>query len=492
MEERESSKQDLNQRSPSPPLLLMEERAGERRRTGSILPTFTIQVRNSMIKIQDIKSTFVIVLPLMAAFLAQKGMQFIDTVMMGWLGPEALAAGAIGTSIFITNLVFCVGTLSSVGIFIARAKGENNTQEITDNLQNGVWLALFLSLPCMAVMWFAPDLLRNEDKEVIHNTALLLHGLSLGMPGELLFLVFREFISAFFLTRIIMIVTILSIPLTFALNYILIYGKWGFPALGVSGIGYAGSMVMWFMFFSLLLYSLYNRHLKNHLHFKIFEWSLIKIKDMLFIGIPSGIFFLLESAFFLSAIIMMEHFGVIALAGFQIAIQCESIVYAIPLSISMATALQVSHAIGSGEEHRIKSIAIQNFSLGLLFSIAVVIAFVFFPEFFIKMFLTDPSHYIKTIQIAVSFLIISAFFQCFDAIQAIANGMLRGLKDTFVPMLLSVGCYWLIGIASSYYLAFHTSLGPKGIWYGISIGIGSLGIVLMLRLYVVLKRSILH
>lgn len=440
-----------------------------------------------MIKRDEIKKTFSIILPLMAAFLAQKGMQFIDTMMMGWIGPAALAAGAMGMAIFITLLVFCMGTLSAVGVLIARAKGANDGEDITCSLQNGIGLALFLAIPGITVLWFAPLFIRDENQAVIHNATLLLHGLSFGLPGYLLFLVFREFIAAFSLTRIVMLVTTISIPLTFLLNYTLIYGKWGFPALGVSGIGYAGATVMWFMFLGLLSYSLLNHTLKKHCHFNRVKLSFIKLKDMVLVGIPSGTFFLLESAMFLATVMLMGNFGVDALAAFQIAIQCAAIAYAIPFSLSMATALQVGHATGSGELFRLKTIAFQNFGLGLVFSIIVAILFICCPTVFIQVFLADNSDHIKTIEMASSFLVIAAFFQCLDAIQAIANGMLRGLKDTLVPMIISIGCYWLIGIVSAYYLAFHTVLGPKGIWYGITFSICSLGVALMVRLFYKLK-----
>lgn len=440
-----------------------------------------------MIKNREIKSTISLILPLMAAFLAQKSMQFIDTLMMGWLGPSALAAGAFGTTIYMTVLVFCMGNLSAVGVFIARAKGANDKQEVIASLQNGIWMALILSLPCIGLIWLAPHfLIKTENPAVIHNATLLLHGLSIGFPGYLLFLVFREFITAFSLTRIVMIVTTLSVPLTFFINYILIYGKFGLPSLGVAGVGYAGAIVMWFMFLGLLFYSLRHAELKKYLHFNIDEFDLIKIKDMFFIGFPSGSFFILESAMFMSVTIMMSHFGVDALAAFQIAMQCAIIAYAIPFSLSMATALQVGHAAGAREFYRFKTIALQNFSIGLVFSLSIASLFILFPGFFIKIFLNDNNH-IHTIQLATSFLFIAAFFQCFDALQAIANGMLRGLKDTFIPMVSSIGCYWIIGMISAYYLSFHTALGPKGIWYGITFSISSLGIVLMLRLIKKLK-----
>ncbi|HSW68746.1 MAG TPA: MATE family efflux transporter [Gammaproteobacteria bacterium] len=436
-----------------------------------------------MTKFHEIKSTVFLILPLMLAFLSQKGMQFIDTLMMGWLGPSALAAGAVGTAIFITILVFCMGTLSAVGVFIARAKGANDENDIVASLQNGIVLAILLSLPCIIIIWLAPHFfIRNENAAVIHNAALLLHGLSIGLPGYLLFLVFREFISAFSLTRIVMLITFTSLPLTFFINYVLIYGRFGLPALGIAGIGYAGAIVMWFMFLGLLFYTLLNHQLKKYCNFKLVSLNLGKMKNMLLIGFPSGAFFLLESAMFLTSIMMMGYFGVEALAAFQIAMQCVNIAYAIPFSLSMATALQVSHAAGSKEFYRFKIIAFQNFGLGLLFSIIVAIFFIFFPEFFVKIFLNNESNHINTIKMASSFLVIAAFFQCFDAIQAIANGMLRGLKDTLIPMVLSVASYWIVGIASSYYLSFHTVLGPEGIWYGILLGICTLGTVLMIRL----------
>ena len=218
-----------------------------------------------MIKKAEVKSIITIALPLMAAFIAQRGMQVIDTVMMGWIGPTALAAGAIGTALFTTVLIFCMGVLSAIGIFIARAKGAENLSDIKTTMQHGFCLALFLSIPCMLIIWFIPPLLLTigEDPLVVADATLLLHGMVWGFPGFLLFLVLREFISAFSLTLIVMIVSLFSIPLTFAANYILIYGKYHFPQFGIEGIGYGGSIVMWFMFFCLLAYSKNISVIKN-------------------------------------------------------------------------------------------------------------------------------------------------------------------------------------------------------------------------------------
>jgi MATE family multidrug resistance protein len=437
-----------------------------------------------MIKAHEIKSTMTLALPLIAAFLAQKGMQFIDTLMMGWLGPSALAAGALGTGLFVTTLVFCMGTLSAVGVFIARAKGAHDDVDLQSNLRHGIVLALCLSIPSMILIWFAPHLLTliGQNQEVVDNVSRLLHGLVWGLPGFLLFLVFREFISVFALTRTVMLVAFSSLPLTFGLNYVFIYGTYGLPKLGIAGIGFAGAIIMWFMFLCLLIFSSSHSLLKNHVSFKSFKFDLNKIFDMLYIGVPSGSLFVLEAGMFLAAATLMGYFGVSALAAYQIAMQWAIISYSIPFALSMATALQVGHAMGEKNPSHAKRLAFINLGLGLLISALVAIIFITCPDTLIKIFSNYNEHSLQTTNLAVTFLTIAAIFQCMDAVQGIANGALRGFKDTLIPMLLSAGCYWLLGVGSAYYLSFHTDLKARGIWYGLTLGICSVGIVLVLRL----------
>lgn len=443
-----------------------------------------------MIKKNEIKSIIIIALPLMAAFLAQRGMQFIDTVMMGWIGPTALAAGALGTAFFVTVLLFCMGVLSAIGIFIVRAKGVDNISDIKSTMQHGFCLAIYLSVPCMLIIWLVPHILLSigEDPLLVANTALLLHGMVWGFPGFLLFLVLREFISAFSLTLIVMMVSLFSIPLTFVANYILIYGKYHFPQLGIAGIGYGGSIVMWFMFLSLLVYSKKHTLLKKYLSLKPFKFDRNKFNDMLHIGIPSGALFLLEAGMFLSTAIMMGYFGVAALAAHQIALQCVNIAYTLPVALSMATALQVGHAAGAKNLVQAQRTALLSFSMALLTSAIIAIVFILASNFLVKIFLEGGEKNFKEAhQLATSFLGIAALFLCFDAMQSVANGALRGLRDTFVPMLFSIGCYWVLGVGGAYYLSIYTHLGAAGIWYGLTLGLCSAATILMLRFFQKLK-----
>lgn len=268
-----------------------------------------------------------------------------------------------------------------------------------------------------------------------------------------------------------------------AANYALIYGKYGFPQLGIAGIGYAGAVIMWFMFLCLLIYCWNNSLLKKHIYFNSFPLDWTKIKDLLSIGIPSGILLILESGMFLFAAIAIGYFGVDALAAHQIAMQCASIAYSIPFALSMATALQVGHAVGEKNIQQVQRSAFICLSIGLILTLLITSIFIFAPAQLAGIFLKGNEHdYQEINKLATYFLIIAAIFQCFDGIQSIANGALRGLKDTLIPMILSIGCYWCLGVGSAYYFAFHTHLGSAGIWYGITLGISSIAIVLTFRL----------
>lgn len=443
-----------------------------------------------ILKIDDIKSIITLALPLMAAFLAQKGMQLIDTIMMGWIGPDALAAGAIGTSIYITTLLFCMGVLSAIGIFIVRAKGANDLTDTKASLLHGLCLAILISLPCMLIIWFTPHMLiiLGQSAEVVRNVILLLHGLVFGFPGFLLFLVLREFTAAFSLTKVVMMVALGSIPLTFCLNYLLIYGRYGFPTLGIAGIGYAGACIMWLMFFCLFFYCKKNITLKNYLSFANFTFNASKLYDMLYIGIPSGILLVFEAGMFLCAAIMMGYFGVTALAAHQIAMQCASLTYAIPFALSMATALKVGHAMGEKNSAKAARYAYLGISIGLLASTIIAAIFIFMPDKLVNIFLNGHEQNYSAIKhLSIAFLLTAAIFQWLDGVQGVAIGALRGLKDTFVPMLISLGCYWFLGVGSAYYFAFHWGFNARGIWYGLTTGLCSIGIMLMIRLVYKLK-----
>jgi len=443
-----------------------------------------------MSTIHEIKTIFKLTAPLLMAFLAQKSMQFIDTVMMGWIGPEALAAGALGTAILFGVMTFCRGTISSVGVYISFSRGANNAEDIKSSLQNGIYLALLLGLPGAIFLWFAPNLLSvlGQNPHVIVYTKMLLHGLAWGLPGCLLFYVLRETLAAFGHSHATMWVAFISIPLTFLVNYILIYGKYGFPALGIEGIGLGSAFVFWFMFFALLVYTKMHHVFKDILRL---QWSYLnfsKISEMFFMGMPSGILGVLDVFMFLVAALFIGYFGVTQLAAFQITMQWASIAYNVPLAFSVVAAIQVGHAVGAKNHAHAKRVVYLNLAIGTLAAAIISLFFIFTPELLVKAFLSSSDLNQQAItHYAIGFLFVAGIFQCADAIQCMAIGVLRGFKDTVIPMILGFGCYLLLGISSAYLFAFYFHWDSLGVWYGLTLGIFTAAVILLWRLFYKLK-----
>ncbi len=442
------------------------------------------------VPIKEIQRFIKLCLPLAAAFLAQKGMQFIDTLMMGWIGPTGLAAGALATNIFITILVFCRGVLSTVGVSIVHARGAGQEHEIQSFLYQAIYLALAMSVPAMLLAWQAPYYLvaLGQNPVVVASAERLLQGLTWGIPGFMLFYVLREFIAAFALARAVMVVCFMSIPLTFAGNYVLIYGKYGFPALGIAGIGYASAGVCWFMFVALLLYCHHQAILKKYIawHWCKPDWQ--KLKSLWITGAPAGIIMVLDMITFLAAALMAGYFGIIPLAAFQIALQCASTAFNLPLAISIVTALEVGHAYSAKNLPRAIRFIYIGITTGLIISALIACVLIWAPHAVMHLFLPHNTD-AKFFSVVRLFLIAAGLILCFDGAQAIIIGALRGLKDTFIPMLISIICYLMIGLTSAYLFAFHTSLGATGVWYGLFLAIFSLCIVTGLRLHMKLDMA---
>jgi len=427
----------------------------------------------------------------MAAFLAQKGMQFIDTLMMGWLGPEALAAGGLGTTVFMTLLIFARGIFSAVGILIVHARGASQENEITHILQQAFYLAILISPPLMILSWRVPLFLTliGQNPEVVKNTQLLLNGLTWGIPPFLFFYILREYISSFALAHAIMFVSLFSIPLTFVLNYLLIYGKLGFPKLGIAGIGYASAAVIWFIFACLLFYCTHKSILKKYLWVRLqkFDWD--KCLKLFYLGAPNGIILMLDTGMFFAAALMVGYFGIPALASYQIAMQSVSIAYNLPSAVSVVTSLEVGRAAAARQIDKVKHIAFLALSTGFTISLFFSIIFIFFPEIILKIFLINKEKFSdSTYYLAKSSLIIASFLLSFDALQVIINGALRGLKDTFVPMIFTLFCYLVLGTGGAYLMGFKTTFAAIGVWYGLTFAIASLTIILGFRFWKLLNN----
>lgn len=423
--------------------------------------------------------------PLIAANLAQMGMQIVDALMLGQLGQEALAVGALGGTIVYNILVFCIGILSSVGVLIAQSYGAKEDQEISYTTKCGLLLAVILSFPCLIIIWIIPDMLLwfKLDHGLLKLTSMFLYALAWGMPSVLIFTVLRDFTAALGHPKIVMMLSIAAIPTNALLNYMLMYGKLGFPILGVVGAGYATSLIRWGMLIMLILYIYKHKALYSYIYLNnkaIIYFS--RIKKIVLLGYPTGLMMGLEIGMFSITTMMMGYFGVTALAAHHIAIQCANFVFTIPLGIAQATSIQVSHAIGANRSHQVHHILYMAVGLGTVASLIIALVFIFLSIPIIYLFLdvyNTQNEYIKLL--AINYLWMAALLQFLDSVQVIVIGALRGIQDAFMPMILSVLAYWIVGISTGYIFAYTFNRQGIGLWYGLCLGIGVSAILLGIR-----------
>lgn len=432
----------------------------------------------------EINLTIRLASPLIAALLAQTTMELVNSLMLGQLGPEALAAGGLGMALFFMLMVICVGLLNAAGVLIARSYGAGNHSEINIIISQAIYLAGFLGVICMGFLWFVPQFLLwiGEEPEIVTGASLFLHALLWGFPPLLVFFALREFVAALSFTRIIMILSLCITPLTALGNYILMYGKFGLPALGIAGIGYSTAGLEWCLVIAMLYYIFKNNTLNPYIYRGLQPIIWKKIGEIIKLGVPVSMTMGFEVGLFSVTTLMMGYFGAVALAAHQIALQCATFAFMFPLGLAQATAIRVGQTLGAGSVMRAKYAGYAGLILGVVIAIITAIICLSFPTVLIGLFISTnkPNHEVL-ITSAVSFLGVMALFQLFDAVQVIMNGALRGLKDTFVPMWLGLLSYWLTGLISGYCLAFIFHLGGIGLWWGLGLGIGVSAILLILR-----------
>lgn len=443
---------------------------------------------------QEIYQTIHLALPLVAALLAQVSMEFVDTIMLGQLGPIALAAGGLGSAIYVAFFVCCLGVIIAIGTSVAHEYGKQQLETVSHIGRQGLWLALILSIPSMIILWFFPTLLvyLGQSVEVAEVTSHFLRSLLWAFFPSLGFFALREFIAGLARPYIVMFISLIAVPINAFLNYILMYGKFGFPRLGVAGVGYATAISQLLMFICLILYIFFKSHFKTYKLFNRFELpDLKKLKELFSLGWPIGITLLFEIGLFSITALLMGHLGTDQLAAHQIAIQTISVVYMIPLGVSQATMLRVGHAMGADDPYRAKKIAHIGLSVGLLIAVCTGVLLWMFSFQIADLFLDShlKENYL-VIQYAVLFLKVAALFQLVDVVQSVTNGALRGLKDTFIPMLLGLATYWGVGLASGYLLAFQGGEGGVGLWFGLALGIGSSALCLYGRFYWKINQNI--
>ena len=430
----------------------------------------------------ELAETLKLAVPLALTQLGQIAMMTTDIAFIGRLGSEAVAAASLAHTVFFVSFTFGMGLVSAVAPLAAQAFGARDPRMVRRALRVGLWAALLIALPMMALPFRGEQILLalGQAPKTSELAQQYLFGLVWGVLPALWFIAIRGFMSAVNRPEPILWITLAAIPANALLVYLLLYGAWGLPQLGLFGAGLATSIVNLGTFLAGLWFTYRRRPFrKYHVLGRIWrvDWHLMR--RLVIVGAPISISFLLEFGMFGAAGLLMGLIGTTALAAHQIALQIAAILFMVPFGIAMAATVRVGHAVGRGDAAAVKRAGFVATGLGIVFMSAMTLAVILGRSAIAEMFLGETTD--ATADLTATLLLIGSTFFVADGIQTIAAGSLRGMNDTRVPLLFATISYWLVGFTLASWLAFRTSLGPPGVWIGLSCGTAVYAVLLILR-----------
>ncbi|NWL80221.1 MATE family efflux transporter [Pseudomonas taiwanensis] len=433
----------------------------------------------------ELRALLKLAAPIMIAQLSNTAMGFVDAVMAGRVSPRDLAAVALGNSIWIPVFLLMTGILLATTAKVAERFGAGKQEEIGPLVRQGLWLALAVGLSGALLLVNARPVLElmGVDQELIDPAMGYLHGIAFGFPAVALYYVLRCFSDGLGRTRPSMVLGICGLLLNIPLNYILIYGHFGMPALGGVGCGWASGTVMWFMLLGMLTWVTRAPAYKPSKLFERFERpQLPLIKRLLSVGVPIGVAVFAESSIFAVIALLIGGLGATVVAGHQIALNFSALIFMIPYALAMAVTVRVGQALGRGDPRAARFAAGVGIGTALAYACISASLMLLCRELIAKMYSPDP----QVIAVAAMLIVYSALFQFSDAIQVAAAGALRGYQDTRATMIITLFAYWGIGLPVGYALGLSDWLGepsgPKGLWQGLVVGLTCAALLLSLRL----------
>lgn len=441
---------------------------------------------------QELNATGRLALPLAGAMLAQMGMGLTDTVLLGSIGRDALAAGGLaGTMFFVIAGVFQYA-ISSVAILIAHARGSGNTSEITDVLRAGYVYSMLAALPLCLALWNIEPLLLwiGEPPPLAKDIAAYVQVIVIGAPAALLMATKRFYLSAMNHPRIILWIAILGLIVNGFLDYGLIYGLWNLPELGYLGPAAATAIVLWLTVAMTTVAIWLTPDTRPDRVFGPINWN--TFRELMRLGWPIAVIFSVETMLFAGSALMIGTLGSTALAAHQVAIMIAATSFMVPMAIGQAANVRIGYHLGASMSAAARQAGITALLLGMsVMSMSAVIIFLA-PRGLALLFQLNPDvpSDADVIALVVQLLMICALFQIFDGAQAIGAGILRGYKDTRVPMLLATSGYWVIGFPVAWVLGFPLGLGAIGVWCGLATGLAAAAVMLCGRFFFISRRMV--
>ena len=428
----------------------------------------------------ELRAIAVIALPITSAQLLQMGMGVADTVMAGRVNALTLAAVSLGSAMWFFTVIVGLGVMLALTPIISHHVGANNHPLIREELRQGVWLSLALSLVLMALLGLMGLLMPHLGiaPEIVSETRRYLRWIAWSLPLTCLYLVPRFLNESMGHTMPMLWTQLLMLPVNILGNYTFMLGHFGVPAMGAAGAALATGIAQTLGCLALYAYTLRTRRYADyHLRQPMTRPDWAHIATLVRLGLPISVGLAMESGMFTATALLMGRFGVDTVAGHQIAINIASLTFMIPLGISIALTVRVGQALGAGEPLTARYRGRLGIALCTAFMVAFGLMLASLGEQLASLYTSN----LKVIALAAQFLVYAAVFQVLDGLQVGAMGVLRGYKDTRIPMLVTVVGYWIVGMGLSLSLGTFGPMGPTGLWAGLVGGLAVAAVVLNLR-----------
>jgi MATE family multidrug resistance protein len=430
----------------------------------------------------EMRATVRLALPLICAQLAAVGSSVIDTVLSGHVSAHVLGSVAVGSNIWSLVIVSGIGMMMALPPSVAQLDGAGRRHEIGAVFRQALWLALGMGV----VLWFAVrhaapliDLI-GVAPSLRDGVQSFLLAISWGTPALTCYFALRGLSEGLSLTRPSMYFSLGGLVLLVPLGYMLMFGKLGIPPQGAHGCGVATAIVLWLELLAFGIYVIFRSNYRGLGLFDHFEWpQLRRIGALMHIGLPMTVTLLAEAGLFVATGLIIATLGEDVVSSHQIALNIASLFFMIPLGLAMAITVRVGNAVGRGDERGVRYAGFCGIGLTLLTQVLSAGLMLGMPYFIARLYTHAP----KVIALAAQLIMLAGLFQFSDGIQVAANGALRGLKDTRVPMAITLFAYWIVGMPVGWWLAFHRGMGARGMWMGLIVGLTVAAVMLFTRFW---------
>ena len=437
------------------------------------------------------RALYRLALPILIAQVSQTAMTLVDTIMAGQVSATDLAAVSVASSFWLPVILFVQGIIMALTPIVAQLNGAQRHAEIPGAVAQGFWVGALTIIPAMALLYFSPLLLQlmNVEPELAHKTAGFLHAILWGIPAYVFYQLLRNYTEGLSHTLPTMFIGFIGLMINIPANYILIYGKLGFPAMGGVGCGVASALVFWAM--SLAMW-LYVRRSASYAGCRPFtrwvspDWAqMVRIFKL---GFPIALALFCEVTLFTLVALLLSPLGSQIVASHQVALNFSSLIFMLPLSLGFAVTIRVGHSIGEKEPDRARIATLTGLGIGLMLALLTALFTVLAREWIAEQYSQDA----MVIALASHLMLFAAIYQLSDTVQVVSSGALRGYKDTRMIFFITMLAYWGLGLPTGVILGLTdwicSKMGPAGFWIGFIVGLTSAALLFGVRLRLIFRR----